>query len=135
MPPENTPFDFFNDLTEQQQNSFLEEYLTKTTRYLTRFEFSRSPGCYYFLPEFVDDAHHQNSISNLAVLLLLLLKRDFLVPFRFKNDIRTNPFTGTPIVYYFFSNWPIANLHDMDFEAIQLIQDEELAQYAKTLEN
>jgi len=135
MPPEKDNFDFFRDLTEVEQNHFLEEYLTKTTRYLKEFEFPHSPGCYYYLPQFHDDEYHGNSISNLASLLVLLMQRDYLLPFHFKGQTEREPVTGTLQVYYFFTSWPIGNLHDLDFEAIELLQDDELREYTKILEN
>ena len=128
-------FNFFKDFSEQQQNQFLEKYLTKETRYLTRFEFPHSPGYFYFLPEFVDDNFNKNSISNLAALIFLLIKRDVLLPFRFKGSTEINPMTGSPMVYYIFSNWPIGYLHDYDFDSIYLLQDSELIQYANILSN
>lgn len=135
MPPKKDPFDFFRDLDEEQQKTFLEEYLTKTTRYLTQLEFPRSPGCYYFLPEFRDDAYHQNSISNLAALLVYSIKKFFIVPFRFKSRDERHPNTGTPLIYYYFGNLNINQLHEDDFEDMELVQDDELDELAKVLMN
>lgn len=126
---------FYDKFTEEQQNSFLEKYLTETTKYLTRFEFPNSPGCYYFLPEFRDEQYHDNSIANLASFLLLLMTRSVILPFKFKNIIEINPNTGTPVVYFIFSNWPIGDLHDKDFENFEHVQDDELRQYANILAN
>ncbi len=132
---ENDSFNFFKDLTEDEQNIFLEEYLTNTTKYLTRFQFPNSPNCFYFLPEFTDDKTHGNSISNLAYLLVLLMERDYLFPFTFNNSSEINYRLGTPVVYYYFTNWPIGNLHDKDFYSFDLVQDEQLLEYANILAN
>jgi hypothetical protein len=128
-------FDFFKDWSQDKQNRFLEEYLTTTTKYLKRFEFLDSKGCYYFLPEFFDDAYHGNSITNLATLLMLLMKRDYILPIRFINDKSINPAVGSPVIYYIFSNWPVGNLSDKDFDSFEMLQDDELLQYANILAN
>ncbi len=84
------PFDFYKDLPEQQQNDFLRQYLIDTTHYLKPFLFPNSPGYFYYLPQFKDDAFHSNSITNLAALLMLLMHRDYLLPSRFNGGLRIN---------------------------------------------
>lgn len=75
---DNETLDFFTDLPEQEQNSFLRTYLTETTRYLKAIPFPNSPGYSYYEHIFHDEEYHGNSITNLAALLHLLVARDVI---------------------------------------------------------
>ena len=128
-------FDFFFDLTEHQQNTFLEGYLVNDTKFLTRYGFPNSPGYYYFKPEFISEQHHGNSIANLVGLFHLLLARDYISTIRFKNEKQVIPATGTPVVYFIFNNWAIGDLAENDVYSFDMVQDDELQQYANVLCN
>ena len=128
-------FDFFKDLSEQQQNDFLQKYLARITKYLKPVQFPNSSNCYYHVAEFRDDAFHGNSIFKLAALLVLLMKRDFLWPMRFKVNHPIHPATGTAVPYFVFLNWPIGNLDERDFNSFEWIQEDELEKWAKVIEN
>ena len=111
-------FDFFNDRSEDQQNHFLRQYLTDTTKYLEPNPFPNSPGYFFYEGAFVDDATNSNSIGNLATLLVLLVKRDFLWPIRFNKGNPTHPMTGTPAPYYVFVA-DIKELNEPDFSSFE----------------
>lgn len=128
------PFDFFKDLTEQQQNDFLREYLIDITKLLKPIPFPNSPGYFYYLPEFTDDAYHGNSITNLAALLLLLIGRDYLLPIRLKSGRHISNMTGAETPYFVFVS-DIKELEDPDFTSFEHIQRSELNDLAKVLAN
>ena len=128
------PFDFFKDLTEPQQNNFLREYLIDITRYLKPVAFPNSPGYFYYLPEFTDDAYHSNSITNLASLLMLLMDRDYLLPMRLKSGRITSELTGAEMPYFVFVR-DVKELEDPDFTSFEYIQRDELNELAKVLAN
>ena len=128
------PFDFFKDLPEQQQNNFLREYLIETTKFLKPVAFPNSPGYFYYLPEFTDNACHGNTITNLAALLMLLMNRDYLLPIRLKTSIRISNMTGTEAPYFIFVT-DIKELEDPDFNSFEHVQTDEINELAKVLVN
>lgn len=127
-------FDLLKDLTEPQQNDFLREYLIDTVKFLKPLAFPNSPGYFYYLPEFTDDAYHGNSITNLASLLMLLMDRDYLLPMRLKSGRITSELTGTEMPYFIFVR-DVKELEDPDFTSFEYIQRDELNELAKVLAN
>jgi len=128
------PFDFFKDLTEQQQNDFLRQYLIDTTRFLIPVPFPNSPGYFYYYGEFTDDAFHGNSITNLSALLMLLMSRDYLLPIRLKSGVRISNMTGAEAPYFVLVR-DVKELEDLDFTSFEYIQRDELNELAKVLAN
>jgi len=128
------PFDLLKDLTEPQQNDFLREYLIDTTKFLKPVAFPNSPGYFYYLLEFTDDAYHGNSITNLASLLMLLMDRDYLLPMRLKSGRHISNMTGAEASYFVFVS-DVKELEDPDFTSFEYIQRDELNELAKVLAN
>ena len=128
------PFDLLKDLTEPQQNDFLREYLIDTVKFLKPLTFPNSPGYFYYLPEFTDDAYHGNSITNLASLLMLLMDRDYLLPMRLKSGRHISNMTGAEAPYFVFVS-DVKELEDPDFTSFEYIQRDELNELAKVLAN
>jgi hypothetical protein len=126
-------FDLVNALTEGEQNVFFTEYLTTVTRFLKQVEFPHSKGYHYFSAEFMGEAYHGTTITNIYTLLVVLVQRNHILPIRFVNDEAVHPVTGTPIVYFIFPTWPIGDLSDEDFDSVVMVQDDEFIQYAHTL--
>lgn len=128
------PFDFFKNLTEPQQNDFLRDYLIDTARYLQPVPFPNSPGYFYYLPQFTDDAYHGNSITNLAALLMLLMHRDYLLPIRLNSGRHISNMTGAEAPYFVFVS-DVKELEEPDFTSFEYIQKDELNELAKVLAN
>lgn len=129
--PDNSQFDFFKDFTLEQQNSFLHKYLIETTKYLVPTKFEHSPGFFFYEASFINEKYNDNSISNLAYLLMLLVNRDYIWPIKFNNGNPTHPSTGTYIPYYVFVK-DINQLNDPDFGSFEYM---DLNEASKVISN
>ena len=56
-------------------------------------------------------------------------------PFRLRSRDERHPATGTPLIYYYFGSLNLNQLHEDDFEDMELVQDDELLDFAKVLMN
>lgn len=116
--------DFFNNLPENKQNQAYKEFLITTTKYLKPVEFSNSANCFYYKLEYINQDYNKKPLKELAAIVALLMKREFLLPIRFLDQKIKSDFQDISLT--FADDLAKSNITYQDFESFEIIQEDEI---------
>jgi hypothetical protein len=119
-----------SDNTGNISNEELRWILTGHTRYLKPFVLPKTDVAVY-THQYIDKQFHKDvGEKELAVMLILLIAREYLWPIRFKNPLLANP-KGNDVPFFIFTN-DIKDLPDNDLYSFEYF---DMNEAAKVMEN
>jgi hypothetical protein len=118
--------DFIKTITNEE----FRWILTEQTQYLKPFPLPKTDTAIY-THQYIDaDFHKGAGCKELATVLVLLIKNEYLTPIRFKNPLFTNP-KGDGVPFFIFTN-DIKDLPDDDWYSFDYF---DMNEAAKVMEN